>query len=82
MNLNATQLNKISDVFQNLSNVARQAGATNSPTASTSAQYFNQLLTQMSKNLQSGGSLSGTTPATNGTQSASNSLSALLGKFI
>ncbi len=81
MNLNATQFNKISDMFQNLSNAARQAGSSNPTTASTSAQYFNQLLAQMSQNLHANGSLSTTNPA-NASQSASNSLSALLGKYI
>src|SRR6202012_30976 len=55
MTSNATQLNQLSNQFQQLSNLARQAGS-NSPTSGTSAQYFNQLLSQMSQNLQAGGS--------------------------
>jgi hypothetical protein len=81
MTFNATQLNQLSNQFQQLSNLARQAGS-NSPTSGTSAQYFNQLLTQMSKNLQAGGSTSGSTPPGSPQQSASNALTSLLGKFI
>ncbi|HMF74179.1 MAG TPA: hypothetical protein VK604_00815 [Bryobacteraceae bacterium] len=79
MNLNPAQLNQLSDVFQNLSNAARQAGSAKGVAASTSAQYFNQLLSQMSQNLQVHGSTSGSTPKA---QNASNTLTALLGKFI
>jgi hypothetical protein len=81
MNINPTQYNQLSNEFQNLSNLARQAGS-NSPTSGPSAQYFNQLLSQMSQNLQAGGSTSASTPSSSTNQSASNSLTALLGKFI
>ncbi len=82
MQINPTQYNQLSNEFQNLSNLAKQAGS-NSPTAGPSAQYFNQLLSQMTKNLQSGGTMSGTTaPSTSTNDTASNQLTALLGKFI
>jgi hypothetical protein len=81
MQINATQFNQLSNQFQQLSNLARQAG-TNSPQSNTAAQYFNQLLTQMSHNLQAGGSTSGSTPSNGTQQSSSNALTALLGKFI
>jgi hypothetical protein len=81
MTINPTQYNQLSNEFQNLSNLAKQAGS-NSPTSGSSAQYFNQLLSQMSQNLKSGGTMSGATPSGSTNQSASNSLTALLGKFI
>jgi hypothetical protein len=82
MQINPTQYNQLSNEFQNLSNLARQAGS-NSPAAAPSAQYFNQLLAQMSQNLKSGGSTSGTTaPSTSTNDTKSNQLTALLGKFI
>jgi hypothetical protein len=81
MNISPTQYNQLSSEFQNLSNLARQAGS-NTPASGSSAQYFNQLLSQMSQNLKSGGSTSSAAPSGSTNQSASNSLTALLGKFI
>ena len=81
MNINPTQYNQLSNEFQNMSNLAKQAGS-NSPTAGPSQQYFNQLLSQMSQNLQFGASKSGSTPSTSTNDTKSNSLTALLGKFI
>ena len=83
MNLNSTQLDKLSDAFQNLSNLAHQAASKNGAQSSTSADYFNQLLAQMSHNLQAGGTTSGSVPAgASNQQSSSNALTALLGKYI
>ena len=81
MNLNATQFNQLSNQFQQLSNLARQAGS-KGPTADASAQYFSQLLSQMSQNLQAGGAAAGSNPAGATHQTASNALTSLLGKFI
>ena len=56
----STDSNGVADFLQNLSNVARKAGSTapaGSTTGGSSAQYFNQLLNQISQNLQISGGM-------------------------
>jgi hypothetical protein len=81
INSNSVDTNGLADFFQNLSNVARKSGSTAATgnaakPGAPSAQYFNQLLNQMSQSLQITGGLN-----MSGAQSkAQNSLTSLFGK--